>query len=90
MATATAPAPTTAETSYKPLLAVQKPVPEDIVIAQSVQPRHISHIAAKLGLLPEEVDLYGTYKAKVTHASLHLMWTVGQCGRGVGVCGCQA
>ncbi len=42
-----------------------KDVPSDIEIAQSVEPQHISEIAAELGILPEELDLYGTDKAKV-------------------------
>lgn len=50
---------------HEPKLPVQKPVPEDIVIAQSVEPVHISKIAEEVGLLPEEVDLYGRHKAKV-------------------------
>jgi formyltetrahydrofolate synthetase len=51
--------------AYTPLLAVKKPVPEDIEIAQSINPVHISTIADKLGLLPSEYDLYGIHKAKV-------------------------
>lgn len=49
----------------KPLLPVQLPVPEDIVIAQAIQPVHISKIASKLGLRSDEYDLYGQHKAKV-------------------------
>ncbi len=51
---------------FAPLLAVQKPVPEDIVIAQSIEPVHITKIAEQLGLLPEEFDLYGVHKAKAS------------------------
>lgn len=61
--------------SYQPLLPVKKPVPEDIEIAQSIEPVHISKIAEKLGLLPTEYDLYGIHKAKVM-----ISWA----GRGVG------
>ena len=43
----------------------KKDVPSDIEIAQSVEPQHISEIATELGILPEELDLYGTDKAKV-------------------------
>jgi methylenetetrahydrofolate dehydrogenase (NADP+)/methenyltetrahydrofolate cyclohydrolase/formyltetrahydrofolate synthetase len=43
----------------------QNPVPSDIEIAQSIKPQHISHIAKNLGLLPEELELYGDNKAKV-------------------------
>lgn len=42
-----------------------KDVPSDIEIAQSVEPLNISEVAADLGILPEELDLYGTDKAKV-------------------------
>ncbi|HWE63036.1 MAG TPA: formate--tetrahydrofolate ligase [Chloroflexota bacterium] len=37
----------------------------DIEIAQSVTPRPITEIAAGAGLLQEELELYGRYKAKV-------------------------
>jgi hypothetical protein len=49
----------------KPLLDVKTPVPSDIDIAQGIQPQHISTVAESLGILPEELDLYGTTKAKV-------------------------
>lgn len=49
----------------KPLLPVQSPVPDDIDIAQSIDPQPILDIAAKLGLGADEVNLYGSYKAKV-------------------------
>jgi hypothetical protein len=51
----------------KPLLDVKVPVPSDIDIAQSIQPKHISTVADDLGILPEELDLYGTTKAKVRY-----------------------
>jgi formyltetrahydrofolate synthetase len=41
------------------------PVPSDIEIAQFVEPIPISKVAAEIGILPEELDLYGTDKAKV-------------------------
>lgn len=41
------------------------PVPSDIEIAQSVEPISIDKVAAEIGILPEELDLYGTDKAKV-------------------------
>ena len=44
---------------------LQRPVPSDIDIAQSIQPMRIQRIADELGLLPEELELYGSYKAKV-------------------------
>ena len=37
----------------------------DIAIAQSVTPRPIEEIAAGLGLGPEDLELYGRYKAKI-------------------------
>ncbi|HEY53536.1 MAG TPA: formate--tetrahydrofolate ligase, partial [Caldilineae bacterium] len=44
---------------------LKRPVPSDIEIAQSVEPIDISIIAEELGLLPEELELYGNKKAKV-------------------------
>ncbi|CAI7798882.1 unnamed protein product [Closterium sp. NIES-53] len=46
-------------------LQVQDPVPADIVIAQSVEPRPIAEIADAVGLQPSEYELYGNVKAKV-------------------------
>lgn len=58
---------TATSTTVKPLLPVQHPVPSDIEIAQSVKPKHISQIAeVGLGLQPEEYELYGPSKAKVS------------------------
>ncbi len=42
------------------------PVPSDIDIAQAAHLKPITQIAEELGLLPEELELYGPYKAKVT------------------------
>ncbi len=44
---------------------IKHPVPSDIEIAQAAEMELISDIAEKLGLLPEEVENYGNYKAKV-------------------------
>ncbi len=41
------------------------PVPSDIEIAQEAELKPIAQIAEELGLLPEEIELYGNYKAKV-------------------------
>jgi methylenetetrahydrofolate dehydrogenase (NADP+)/methenyltetrahydrofolate cyclohydrolase/formyltetrahydrofolate synthetase len=41
------------------------PVPSDIDIAQAAEMKQISELAQELGLLPEELELYGSYKAKV-------------------------
>ena len=40
-------------------------VPSNIEIAQSARMRPITDVAAELGLSPDELDLYGKYKAKV-------------------------
>jgi formyltetrahydrofolate synthetase len=42
-----------------------KPVPSDMEIAQDAQLKPAMIIAEELGLLPEEVELYGPYKAKI-------------------------
>jgi formyltetrahydrofolate synthetase len=44
---------------------LKKPVPADIDIARDAELKPISDIAAELGLLPEEIEFYGPYKAKV-------------------------
>lgn len=41
------------------------PVPSDIEIAKASDLKPISQVAEELGLLPEEIELYGNYKAKV-------------------------
>jgi methylenetetrahydrofolate dehydrogenase (NADP+) / methenyltetrahydrofolate cyclohydrolase / formyltetrahydrofolate synthetase len=41
------------------------PVPSDIEIAQAVEPKKIQIVADEVGLLPEELELHGNYKAKV-------------------------
>ena len=55
-------------------LKIESPVPSDIVIAQATVPTHISEVAKSIGLAPEEYDLYGTTKAKVSlsmNTSMH-------------------
>ncbi len=42
-----------------------KPVPKDIDIAQAAEVRPILDIAASIGLEPSDLELFGTYKAKV-------------------------
>jgi hypothetical protein len=42
------------------------PVPSDIDISQSVIPEFIGLIAEKNGILPEEYNLYGKTKAKIS------------------------
>ncbi|XP_029453975.1 C-1-tetrahydrofolate synthase, cytoplasmic isoform X2 [Rhinatrema bivittatum] len=48
-----------------PKLCLQTPVPSDIEISRSCTPKPIGHLAAEIGLLSEEVELYGQTKAKV-------------------------
>jgi formyltetrahydrofolate synthetase len=43
-----------------------EPVPSDIEISQHILPKNITEIAESCGLLPNEYDLYGTTKAKVS------------------------
>ena len=49
----------------RPKLVVQTPVPSDIDISQAVVPERAEVIAANAGILPDEVEPYGKYKAKV-------------------------
>lgn len=44
------------------------PVPSDIAISQAAKPLHIADLAARIGLKPNEFDLYGKCKAKVSLA----------------------
>ena len=46
-------------------LKVRYPVPSDIEIAQEAKPKKVTQVADELGLLGEELELYGEYKAKV-------------------------
>ncbi len=46
-------------------LKIRKPVPSDLEIAQEAELKLITEVAGELGLLPEELELYGPYKAKV-------------------------
>ena len=50
----------------KPLkLNIKEKVPSDIEIASAQTPKPISHLAHEIGLLPDELESYGKYKAKV-------------------------
>ena len=42
-----------------------RPVPSDIDIAQAAEIKPIIQVAEEAGILPEELELYGPYKAKV-------------------------
>ncbi|MFW5942231.1 MAG: formate--tetrahydrofolate ligase, partial [Chloroflexota bacterium] len=46
-------------------LKLKSPVPSDIEIAQEAELRPIAEIAEEVGILPDELLLYGPYKAKV-------------------------
>ena len=41
------------------------PMPSSLEIAQEAPLRPVAEIAAEMGLLPDEVELYGSYKAKI-------------------------
>lgn len=62
-----APSSSSSTSSSDPHAVVFKtPVPSDIAIAQSVKPYPIYEVAEKLGLdWKSDLDLYGSYKAKV-------------------------
>lgn len=46
-------------------LKLRQPVPSDIDIAQEAEIKPVLEIAEEIGLLPDELELYGPYKAKV-------------------------
>lgn len=46
-------------------LKLRTPVPSDIEIAQEATLKPVLQLAEEVGLLPEELELYGEYKAKV-------------------------
>jgi len=46
-------------------LKLRRPVPSDIDIAQAAEIKPITQVAGEMGILPEELELYGSYKAKV-------------------------
>src|ERR1041384_790105 len=43
----------------------------DLAIAQAATLRPITAVAADLGLTPEDLELYGNYKAKISTAALN-------------------
>jgi len=50
----------------KPLkLDIQEKVPSDIEIAMAQMPKPVAQLAHEIGLLPDELESYGKYKAKV-------------------------
>ncbi|KAF7725149.1 tetrahydrofolate synthase [Apophysomyces ossiformis] len=51
----------------KPLpLEIRQPVPKDIEIAFAQKPKHIGTLAQEIGLQPNEYELYGQAKAKIS------------------------
>ena len=46
-------------------LKLVRPVPSDIEIAQASDIKRIEQVAEEIGILPEELEYYGPYKAKV-------------------------
>uniref|UniRef100_A0ABK0LNE5 C-1-tetrahydrofolate synthase, cytoplasmic n=1 Tax=Rattus norvegicus TaxID=10116 RepID=A0ABK0LNE5_RAT len=51
-------------------LNLKTPVPSDIAISRSCKPKLICNLAREIGLLTEEVELYGETKAKVLLSAL--------------------
>lgn len=47
-------------------LHIESPVPSDIAISRSQEPKHIADLADEVGLLEPEVSLYGSRKAKIS------------------------
>ncbi|CAK7211337.1 tetrahydrofolate synthase [Sporothrix curviconia] len=46
-------------------LKLQEPVPSDIAVSRSQRPKHITSVAAEIGITEAELEPYGAYKAKV-------------------------
>jgi methylenetetrahydrofolate dehydrogenase (NADP+)/methenyltetrahydrofolate cyclohydrolase/formyltetrahydrofolate synthetase len=54
------------ERKVRPLkLNVEAKVPSDIEIAMAQTPKPVTQLAKEIGLLPDELESYGKYKAKV-------------------------
>ncbi|MCG8711184.1 formate--tetrahydrofolate ligase, partial [Brenneria sp. 4F2] len=52
---------------FQPLqLDLKKPVPSDFEISRAQQPKEIKDVALEAGILPSEVEPYGSTKAKVS------------------------
>lgn len=55
-----------AKTAFKPTkLKLLRPVPSDIEIAQAAKLKTIMQVAEELGIRPNELELFGPYKAKI-------------------------
>lgn len=62
---------TSSDWKLSPLpLKLIKPVPNDITIARAQQPKDIRILAEEIGLLPNEVHLFGDKKAKISLKTL--------------------
>jgi formyltetrahydrofolate synthetase len=58
--------PVKSKSAFKPTkLKLVRPVPSDIDIAQAAAIKPILQVAEELGIRPDELELYGPYKAKV-------------------------
>ncbi len=51
-------------------MVTKKTVKSDIQIAQEAKMKPIQEVAAEIGLTPDDLELYGKYKAKITSAKL--------------------
>jgi formyltetrahydrofolate synthetase len=51
------------------LLKISNPIPSDLEISQSIQPKNILTLAEEIGIRENEIDLYGKTKAKI-HLSI--------------------
>lgn len=51
-------------------LNLKTPVPSDIDISRSCKPKPIGSLAQEIGLLSEEMEMYGDTKAKVLLSAL--------------------
>lgn len=57
---------TKAKTAFKPTkLKLLRPVPSDIDIAQAAKLKPILQVADELGIRPDDLELFGPYKAKI-------------------------
>lgn len=62
---------------FQPLqLNVLRPVPSDIDISRSQEPKNILRLAEEIGLINDEVTLYGTKKAKIALSTLQRLGNV--------------
>ncbi|KAF4518603.1 hypothetical protein B566_EDAN009852 [Ephemera danica] len=67
-------------------LRLQTPVPSDIVIARSQEPKNIGQLADEIGLLTNEVQQYGPKKAKISLSAIRRL-AAGSRGKYVVVAG---